>query len=224
MKHIDSWFRLSWPALVFVVSGCFQPGTGFEPNRPVDYSKLVPASGIVTVQGKPLANAVVMLMNSTGIPMVGETGEDGRFDLETGTKKGALPGKYQVTISYMVSPQGNPQGLGPRSAMVRSPEMLDAVERVPPEYSDLAKTKLTAQVGRQGATLSFDLPVTLEPPKPKDDSKGADETPAVGKDAEEPQSTAKNAGPHESPKTPNSLSDSAAKATPEPKPERSPKD
>src|SRR5262245_6937854 len=97
MKHIESWFRLSSPALVFAVSGCFQPGTGFEPNMPVDYSKLVPASGIVTVHGKPLANAVVMLMNSTGIPMVGETGEDGRFELETGSKKGALPGKYQVT-------------------------------------------------------------------------------------------------------------------------------
>ena len=222
MKPIDSWFRLSWPALVFVVSGCFQPGTGFEPNRPVDYSKLVPASGIVTVQGKPLANAVVMLMNSTGIPMVGETGEDGRFELETASKKGALPGKYQVTISYMVSPQGNPQGLGPRSAMVRSAEMLDAVERVPPEYSDLAKTRLTAEVGRQGATLSFDLPVTLEPPKPKADSKGADETPAVGNDAEKPQSAEKNAGPHESPKTPNSLPDSASKAAPEPKLEGSP--
>src|SRR4051794_26968609 len=126
MQSIDSWFRLSWPALalIFVVSGCFQPGTGVEPNMPVDYSKLVPAGGIVTGQGKPLAKAVVLLMNSTGIPMVADTGEDGRFELDTGGKKGALPGKYQVTISYRVSPQGNPQGLGPRSAMVHSAETL----------------------------------------------------------------------------------------------------
>jgi len=220
MKHRDSWFRLSWPAfaLVFVVSGCYQSGTGFEPNMPVDYSKLVPASGIVTVQGKPLACAVVLLMNSTGIPMVAETGEDGRFELDTGGKKGALPGKYQVTISYMVSPQGNPQGLGPRSAMVRSAEMLDAVEWMPPEYSDLARTKLTAEVGPQGATLRFDLPITLEPPKPKEGSKGADETPAVAKDPEQPRAAGEDAGPRESPKAPDSPSDSAAKAAPEPKP------
>src|SRR5262249_47440481 len=149
---------------------------------------------------------------------VADTGEDGRFVLDTGGKKGALPGKYQVTVSYMVSPQGNPQGLGPRSAMVRSAEMMDAVEWVPPEYSDIAKTKMAAEVGPPGATLSFDLPVPLEPPKPKEDSKGIDETPAVGINAENPEPTEKDAGPQESPKTTDSPLDSAAKAAPEPKP------
>src|SRR5262245_48238703 len=108
MNHFPTRCRLGCPALavLLVAAGCGQSGTGVEANVPVDPAKLVPVSGIVKVRGKPLAGAVVMLMNSSGIPGVGETGSDGRFVLETASQKGALPGKYQVTISYMVSPKG----------------------------------------------------------------------------------------------------------------------
>lgn len=176
MKHIQTWRRLSGWALplVLAVTGCSGAGSQGEMNVPVDPAKLVPTTGTVKLRGEPLAKAVVMLMNSTGIPAVGETNGEGKFVLDTASRPGALPGKYQVTISYMVSPKGNPQGLSARSAMLRSDEMLEAVEQIPPDYSDLTKTKLSADISAGGAPLSFDLPVTLEPLKSKADAKDAD--------------------------------------------------
>lgn len=215
--------RLGGPilALMLVAPGCWQSGTGVEPNVPVDPAKLVPVSGVVKVRGEPLAGAVVMLMNTSGIPAVGETGSDGQFVLETASHKGALPGKYQVTISYMVSPNGKPQGLGPRSAMLRSPEMLDAVELVPPEYSDVKQTKFSAEVAQKGASLDFDIPVALESPKPKTEAtKDAKESQPSDPDSEKSQPAGKDAGTATGPKNSSSPTDSAAKDASEPRAEK----
>jgi hypothetical protein len=208
-------------ALGFVAAGCGDSGAGLEPNVPVDPAKLVPASGMVKVRGKPLAGIVVMLMNPSGIPAVGETGSDGRFVLETASQKGALPGKYQVTVSYMVSPKGNPQGLGPRSAMVRSTEMLEAVELMPPEYSDLKQTKLSAEVTQQTASLDFDIPATLEPPKPKEEArKDAEESKPTDEDSKKSQPSEKDDSTATPPKNQSPSAESDAKDTSPPKAER----
>lgn len=186
---------------------------------PVDPAKLVPASGFVKVRGEPIAGAVVTLMNSSGIPSVGETGSDGRFALETASRKGALPGKYQVAISYMVSPAGKPQGLASRSAMVRTEEMREAVEVLPPEYSDLKKTKLTAEVGQQGANLDFDIPVTLELPKPKAEPNDAKEPSPADKDAKDSQPAKHGPGANLLPQIPSSPANPIRKEPSKPEPQ-----
>jgi len=132
----------------------------------IDAASLVPVKGVITLNGKPLARAVVAFMGSNGIPGVAETKEDGRYALETTSLPGALPGDYKVTVSWMVAPDGTPQGLGARSAMVQSEAMRAAVERLPAEYSDLKQTTLSAHVDGQGKSFDFDLVASVDGPKP----------------------------------------------------------
>lgn len=64
-------------------------------------SGLVSVSGVVKLDGKPLAGATVMFNpKATGArPAIGVTGQDGVFHLTTfKAKDGALPGEYKVTI------------------------------------------------------------------------------------------------------------------------------
>ena len=87
---------------------------------------------------------------------VGETDEEGKYTLESYGTPGMLPGEYKVAISYLVSAEGEPQGPGPRSAMTQPPSMFTP-RRLPDEYSNLGRTKLTATVGPKGGTFDFDI-------------------------------------------------------------------
>jgi hypothetical protein len=147
--------------LAFVV-GCSQS----EPDEPlVDFGSipLVPAGGAVTLDGKPLAHAVVSFMPKHGPIATGETDDSGHYMLSYG-RDGAPVGDYVVAISYLVSAEGEPQGLGPRSSLSPSPGMRNPTERLPKEYSDLGRSKLRAQVPPKGSTtLNFDLTGQLLP-------------------------------------------------------------
>src|SRR5947209_1784127 len=76
-------------AFVFGVSGCG--------------AKAVKVKGTVTFDGKPLPNAMVRFIptGEGGREATGLTDAEGVFQLETsGTKDGALPGNYKVTVEY----------------------------------------------------------------------------------------------------------------------------
>jgi hypothetical protein len=142
----------------FWLAGC-APGT--RADSPPDYGTLVPVKGVVTFKGKPVPGAVVTFLPPKWAASNGETAADGSYALETAGKPGALPGEYKVAVSYLVSADGEPQGLGPRSAMSPAPGMATARERVPPEFSDFSRTTLRAAVRPGGGTFDFDLPVEL---------------------------------------------------------------
>jgi hypothetical protein len=177
--------RLSWILGLACVLGCSSSDSTEQTPWGIDSSSLVPVKGVITLNGKPLAKAIVAFMSKTGIPGVAETGEDGRYTLETTNLPGAIPGDYKVSISYLVSPEGQSQGLGARSAMVQSPAMRAAVEQLPTEYSDLNRSKLSAHVGSQGGTFDFDVVASVEPARDKATDKDAVETRAADKDAVE---------------------------------------
>ena len=71
--------------------------------------KLVPVSGLVTLDNKPLANATLQFVPVSGpsdtvgqVSSVGTTGEDGRYTLVSNSDssaKGAVAGKYKVIIT-----------------------------------------------------------------------------------------------------------------------------
>jgi hypothetical protein len=148
------------------VLGC----TGSEPEEPlVDFNSvfLVPAGGVVTLDGKPLAQAVVSFMPKHGPMAVGETDENGHYTLSFG-REGAPVGDYVVAVSYLVSAEGEPQGLAARSSLVSPPGMRTAEERLPREFSDLGRSKLRARVPPGGNTaLDFALSGPLLPgPEP----------------------------------------------------------
>ena len=62
---------------------------------------MAPVSGVVTLDGSPVANAAVMFVpEGGGRPATGLTDEEGKFSLETMKPgDGALVGKHQVTVT-----------------------------------------------------------------------------------------------------------------------------
>jgi hypothetical protein len=119
-----------------------------------------------------------------------QTNPDGKYELSSMGGPGVLPGEYKVGLSYMVSDKGEPQGLGVRIAQVQPPGMLTAKEQLPPEYSDLGRTKLSAKVGPQGGEFDFDVPASL----PFEAKKAAEQKDSEKQSPENEEPGAKKAG------------------------------
>ena len=117
---------------------------------------LYPVSGVVTLDGKPLANAGVMFLprgDTRGNACVGLTDKDGKYVLkpERGGGQGAPEGQFAVTISKMKDP---PKGAGAGQPAAAE---TDLDETLSPKYWDSAQTILSAQVPQGGATVDFPL-------------------------------------------------------------------
>jgi len=86
--------RSSWPlavGLCLVLAGC-------------GGSSLIPVSGTVLVDGKPLtgaAGAVMFVPVKGGTSAAGSLQKDGTFKLATGAAPGLAPGEYQVGVTAM---------------------------------------------------------------------------------------------------------------------------
>lgn len=141
-------------------------GCGGGPSGPV--YKTVPASGTVKEKegDKPVAGALVQFIPldaKTGGGAVGMTDAEGKFELVTGSgdkaKKGVTPGKYKVTISLMVKPDGSPIPPDP----TKPPAMVAGIEALSQQFSNPGMSKLVAEVGEQGGN-SYDYKVTRAKP------------------------------------------------------------
>jgi hypothetical protein len=156
--------RRSMPILlVLLAPGCAPPESD-EPRLDFNTVKLVPASGVVTLDGKPLAKAVVSFMPKNGPLPTGETDENGHFEMIFG-HPGVPVGEYIVAVSYFVSAEGEPQGVAARSSLSPPPGMRTAKERLPRVYSALGESTLRAKIPPEGNTaLKFDLKGPLLPP------------------------------------------------------------
>jgi hypothetical protein len=164
--------------------GC-QQGANSLPPEPV----LCPVKGNVTVQGKPLAHAVVTFLqvDQKGTTAVGETDEDGDYELSHVGKPGTAAASYKVAISYLMGTDGTVYGLAPRSGLSKPYGMITAKELLPPEWSDLGRTTHQAVVPDRGGTLDFDIKEPLLPPLVR-------ETPAKGDGGEKPTEPGKAKG------------------------------
>jgi hypothetical protein len=132
-----------------------------EPPPPAPAGpKLLPVTGRITVDGKPLPGAVVVFTPSfsdAGTHSIGETTADGSFALSYLYRPGTAAGDYRVMVSYLLGPNGKPVGLEERSADVVSDAMMHAREIIPARYSDYRKTELRATVTRKALRFDFDL-------------------------------------------------------------------
>lgn len=166
-KHLIQRPLTSSIIILAAVAGCTGTGSD-EPAEGPDYSNLVPAKGVITLNGEPLSGAVVTFLPEQWAPGVGETDEKGEYDLSTSDRPGIPPGDYKVAISLLLSAEGEPQGIGPRSSLAQPPGMLSAKEYLPREYADLGSSKLTAHVDKAGGTFDFDVkaPGVTLPPRP----------------------------------------------------------
>ena len=87
--------------LVLFVCGCPRGGP-----------KIVPATGVVTLKGEPLADVRIEFMKTdTGAYSFAETDGQGRFELRHAHgQPGAEPGTYRVSIFRKSKPMAVPQG------------------------------------------------------------------------------------------------------------------
>lgn len=116
---------------------------GCGPTRPA----VVPAAGIVTLDGKPLVGGFIRLVPAASRPATGEIGPDGRFTLGTfAAADGCVPGTHGVEV---IGPL--PTG-GETAAAVPAPTVT-----VPARYRDAQTSGLTITITGPTRDLSISL-------------------------------------------------------------------
>lgn len=151
--------RLAYLACIFIVlelTGC-----GSSSSTP-DYD-VVPFTGRVTLDGKPLPNAIVQLVpvgttKSPGGQAI--TDGDGKYEINLSANtpngvplKGIVPGEYQVRLSKFVRPDGTEIPADSKEPPIN----LGAIESIPPKYSNPTGSSLQAKVPEAGGTQDFEL-------------------------------------------------------------------
>jgi hypothetical protein len=125
----------AWAVLALAAAGCGGSGGG---------PPLGKVSGVVTLDGQPLADATVTFTPAVGRPSQGVTGSDGRYTLAyTADQQGAMVGEHVVRIST----EGYVERTGGAVEQMK--------ERVPLQYN--AQSTLTATVKAGTNDLPFQL-------------------------------------------------------------------
>lgn len=141
--------RRSWLVLCLAagLAGC-----GGEPEVP----GLVPVTGKVTLDGKPLDRAQVTFVptGTDGRTAIASTDATGAFAMTTNNTKGAMPGSYRVAVSYIVGRDGQPitqfeEGMDITQLLAAG----EAKEGLPPRYSDPQQTELKFDVAEGGENV-----------------------------------------------------------------------
>ncbi|QDU37985.1 hypothetical protein Mal4_23040 [Maioricimonas rarisocia] len=138
--------------LALMVTGCS--------SSPDDAPELVEYTGVVTLDGQPLGDAVVMFHpTQPGLNgAAGQTNADGEFSLVTGNRSGVTPGNYKVTVSRIVTKDGSPVSTDEGMDIEQLRMSGDASESIPDKYSALEQTQLTADITDSPETPpSFEL-------------------------------------------------------------------
>lgn len=138
-------------SLALASAGCGDKG----PAEPV--LELVPASGVVTLDGKPLAEAQVTFLFE-GTPPKGfvssgaKTGPDGKFTVKTGSKPGTVVGAYKVIVSLLKSPDGSPVKIDVESGMdlEQLQQAGQVKESIAEQFNNPETTELHANVEKAG--------------------------------------------------------------------------
>jgi hypothetical protein len=142
------WGVVSAAMLLPQLIGC----SGTDPNLP----KVVPTSGVVSYQGKPVEGADITFNNeAAGITGTGKTDSLGRFVLSTfGDGDGVVPGRQVVAIRRVDVIDKTPPGA---DDMVAGPPP-EIRWIIPEKYSIPTKSGLTADVSESGPNkFTFDL-------------------------------------------------------------------
>lgn len=174
MRGSSRRFRLVMLALVCLSSGTL-PGC-----RDANAPKVVPVTGTVRYQGKPLDGATVVFAASgekpgTAILAIGTTDAQGRFRVKTqigstSSYEGAVAGEHRVTVSKFVPPPSMTEAAyqqkveAEKRIMETKGQLLPGeaapakVQLLKPGYSDNQKTTLTAKVQAGGGNdFTFDV-------------------------------------------------------------------
>jgi hypothetical protein len=137
-------------SLLAIVCGCGS-------RRP----ETVPVGGVVTLRGKPVEKAMVMLSpvepHAGDTPACGVTDHEGRFTLSSTTdaKLGVTPGKYRITLTkkeetgILVDKNGLEGGVAPTGVKI--------TWIIPEKYSNQNTSGLTVEVKPGMTPLNLDV-------------------------------------------------------------------
>jgi hypothetical protein len=121
---------------------------------------LVPVSGVVMLDDKPIGKAAVMFHHASGRTAYGVTGEDGVFHLTTRDPgDGALIGDYSVTVSLTRQEGGvqpNDAGLEDYSRPILDEKTIFIVPKV---YNDPRTSPINVTISK-ASKLRIDLEST----------------------------------------------------------------
>ena len=145
--------RFAGLCVILMAAGC----GGGNPNPP----KLMPVSGTVTLDGRPLSGVMVSFVptgSTHGSGARGHTDNAGRYELTaTHGGKGTPVGDYRVVARKLVMPDGSNFPANSNVAPFNSP----ARQVLPAKYSERDRTVLAALV-RDGAN-TIDFPLASKP-------------------------------------------------------------
>lgn len=123
MRTCKCWFAFVAAATMLMV-GC-------EKESVVE---VVPAAGVVSLDGKPISGVSITLVPQEGVKGrggYGSTGEDGSFSLRSDTEVPGVPaGNYRMLLRKYAMPDGSP--IPPDTSAAEA----GLVNLLPPVYSD----------------------------------------------------------------------------------------
>jgi len=150
-------------AVVMGAAGCGESGP-----------KLVPVTGTVTLNDKPLEGATITFLpdaaNKTGRPGVDITGPSGNYKLHTDNRSGAMVGSYRVLIEKdpTAPPPGaadaaDPAANDPFMKQVAS-DTAAAISKGQAKKKDQTQEKVSGEFKREvppgGGVIDFDVKAT----------------------------------------------------------------
>jgi len=119
-------------------------------------AKTIPTSGVVTLDGEPLADARVTFnpLDASGRMAFGNTDSQGRFTLSTFKEgDGALAGQYRITVTIVGPTQEASAKLATDlKAMMKERERLSKLKlkEIPKTYQSVASTPLQQTIPAEG--------------------------------------------------------------------------
>lgn len=121
---------------------------------------LLPVSGKITYQGKPVPNATVIFTPEMGAPGIGITDGSGYYTLKTATENGVTKGQCKVSISADQADPNAKSDMTPEEyqKLIASGQSIPVQSKklVPERYASPATSRLSVTVGPE-TSFDFDL-------------------------------------------------------------------
>jgi len=123
--------------------------------------RLVPVTGTVTLDGKPLEGANIAFVpdqgNAVSTPGTDLTGASGNFKIAYNNRAGLAPGKYKVAISKLEAKAGVvlPEEFKRDPVMAKMAGLTK--ESMPDSVSGVGESRFEAEVLPAGGTFEFDV-------------------------------------------------------------------
>jgi len=140
---------MSRSSLIVVLTLCGICGCGGGPN---DAPQTAPVSGVVRVNGEPVARPIVTFYPEKGLSGIGVGNEEGAFTVKTNGRNGAPLGKCKVTVVGGNDASGEiPPADGNEMTLLEKP-------RLNAKYANQDTTDLIVDVTEEGnGDLQLDL-------------------------------------------------------------------